>query len=117
LSSPYLITGISQGTLEPVGYFAAQGAPGNDNLLYFPSSSAFDSQGLTFLDAYTFNLYCTAVNSCFVYGGTFNPATFTVTEVTATPLPAALPLFAGGLGALGLLAWRRKRKNAAFAAA
>jgi hypothetical protein len=29
---------------------------------------------------------------------------------TATPLPAALPLFATGLGALGLLGWRRKRK-------
>ena len=31
----------------------------------------------------------------------------------ATPLPAALPLFASGLGALGLLGWRRKRKAAA----
>jgi hypothetical protein len=30
---------------------------------------------------------------------------------TVTPLPAALPLFATGLGALGLLGWRRKRKN------
>ena len=30
-----------------------------------------------------------------------------------TPLPAALPLFATGLGALGLLGWRRKRKQAA----
>jgi hypothetical protein len=29
------------------------------------------------------------------------------------PLPAALPLFASGLGALGLLGWRRKRKAAA----
>jgi hypothetical protein len=29
-----------------------------------------------------------------------------------TPLPAALPLFASGLGAIGLLGWRRKRKNA-----
>ena len=27
-----------------------------------------------------------------------------------TPLPAALPLFATGLGGLGLLGWRRKRK-------
>src|SRR5262249_13260375 len=27
------------------------------------------------------------------------------------PLPAALPLFATGLGALGLLAWRRKRRS------
>ena len=33
-----------------------------------------------------------------------------------TPLPAALPLFATGLGALGLLGWRRKRKFSAIAA-
>jgi hypothetical protein len=33
-----------------------------------------------------------------------------------TPLPAALQLFATGLGALGLLGWRRKRKAAALAA-
>jgi hypothetical protein len=32
-----------------------------------------------------------------------------------TPLPAALPLFATGLGALGLLGWRRKRKAQAGA--
>jgi len=31
----------------------------------------------------------------------------------AIPLPAALPLFATGLGALGLLGWRKKRKSAA----
>jgi hypothetical protein len=39
-----------------------------------------------------------------------------VADVTATPLPAALPLFAGGLGALGLLGWRRKRNAAKLAA-
>jgi hypothetical protein len=33
-----------------------------------------------------------------------------------TPLPAALPLFASSLGALGLLGWRRKRKAQAIAA-
>jgi len=33
----------------------------------------------------------------------------------STPLPAALPLFATGLGALGLLGWRRKRKAQAAA--
>jgi hypothetical protein len=38
-------------------------------------------------------------------------------SVSATPLPAALPLFAGGLGLVGLLARRRKRKNAAALAA
>ena len=31
-------------------------------------------------------------------------------EPIATPLPAALPLFATGLGVWGLLGWRRKRK-------
>jgi hypothetical protein len=30
--------------------------------------------------------------------------------LSPTPLPAALPLFATGLGALGLLGWRRKRQ-------
>lgn len=35
------------------------------------------------------------------------PGTFTV----VTPLPTALPLFVTGLGALGVLGWRRKRKT------
>ncbi|MGH7100283.1 MAG: PEP-CTERM sorting domain-containing protein, partial [Stellaceae bacterium] len=43
--------------------------------------------------------------------------TFTLgnTQLT-TPLPAALPLFASGLGAMGLFGWRKKRKAAAVAA-
>ena len=35
--------------------------------------------------------------------------------VSQTPLPAALPLFATGIAALGLLGWRRKRKAQAGA--
>jgi hypothetical protein len=41
---------------------------------------------------------------------------FTEHETPLVPLPGALPLFATGLGALGLLGWRRKRKAAAVAA-
>lgn len=37
-------------------------------------------------------------------------------DPTATPLPAALPLFAGGLGMMGLFVRRRKRNTSAFAA-
>jgi len=40
---------------------------------------------------------------------------FTPSAAAETPLPAALPLFATGLGALGLLGWRRKRKAQAVA--
>jgi hypothetical protein len=45
------------------------------------------------------------------FGGNFE-----YTSVSATPLPGALSLFAGGLGALGLLARRRKRKGVPAAA-
>ncbi len=34
---------------------------------------------------------------------------FDALDATTTPLPGALPLFTTGLGALGLLGWRRKR--------
>jgi hypothetical protein len=39
-----------------------------------------------------------------------NPQSFDNFSVSETPLPAALPLFATGLGVVGLLGWRRKRK-------
>jgi hypothetical protein len=39
---------------------------------------------------------------------------YTAAEISATPLPAALPLFAAGLGVMGLLGWRRKRKDPAI---
>jgi hypothetical protein len=53
-------------------------------------------------------LYSTASSPIFVG----NTGTITFTPVSEVPLPGALPLFATGLGALGLLAWRRKRNSA-----
>jgi hypothetical protein len=50
------------------------------------------------------------------FDGNFVVSEFTATATAViTPLPAALPLFATGLGALGLLGWRRKRKAQAVA--
>lgn len=40
-----------------------------------------------------------------------------VANVGTTPLPAALPLLSTGLGVIGLLGWRRKRKNTPVLAA
>jgi hypothetical protein len=48
---------------------------------------------------------------------TYYQELFTFDDVaSATPLPATLPLFASGLGAIGLLARHRKRKVATLAA-
>jgi hypothetical protein len=70
--------------------------PGTDNALLVLSAA---SGGLRFTDA--------SITSTSRPGATFLTDFGTV---TLTPLPAALPLFATGLGALGLLGWRRKRK-------
>jgi len=47
--------------------------------------------------------------------GTFSnitgPYQMQISGDAATPLPAALPLFASGLGALGVFGWRRNRKT------
>jgi hypothetical protein len=47
-----------------------------------------------------------------VGGVQFNGA-FSLNGTTVVPLPGALPLFVTGLGALGLLGWRRKRRATA----
>jgi hypothetical protein len=52
---------------------------------------------------------------CNVLLTAFGGDILTTTTQSSTPLPAALPLFATGLGSLGLLGWRRKRKAQAIA--
>jgi hypothetical protein len=52
------------------------------------------------------------INDTISYGTT-EPIQFS--SLSAVPLPTALPLFASGLGVMGFLGWRRKRKAAALA--
>jgi hypothetical protein len=57
---------------------------------------------------------CGTAGDSFLEDGQLNDVEGPVT-FTATPLPTALPLFATGIGALGLLGWCRKRKAQAVA--
>ena len=104
---------------------------GSDQLVFSPAARVVDSLGVGFqvADGTLLNFYeddglyspgnpfyCGAVY-CLI--GQSGPAValtdLTITPASETPLPAALPLFATGLGALGLLGRRRKRKTAALA--
>jgi hypothetical protein len=69
----------------------------------FPSESATNSPGTGGFNFLTFHSD-TSTYSIYAYGG-FETSTV---QISATPLPGTLPLFASGLGLLGWLAWRRK---------
>jgi hypothetical protein len=133
------ITGtVTDGTVvETITGLAPTGTlNSNDNLLFpigtnfvgppvsstpYVSVSDLDSHGIAFtiaagpIDVFGFSApnQTPAPNPANNNYGELSPEGFGVGNFAVTPLPAALPLFATGLGALGLLGWRRKRKNAA----
>jgi hypothetical protein len=89
--------------------------PGNGGPVTFSQTGvgALNFEGGLITD-YTLPLPGTVIDSLDVdTNASFQIATM---ATSTTPLPAALPLFASGLGALGLLGWRRKRKAAVVAA-
>jgi hypothetical protein len=65
---------------------------------------------LTFLPSFSVPLAAATSTEVNQSGLRLITAATITADVSATPLPAAFPLFASGLGALGLLGWRRKRK-------
>lgn len=100
-----LINGVPTGQTTPPSSYASWTS--------FVINSGFVN-GINTLDFLVFN---TNADCCGYPAGT-NPTGVRVeftsvdTAAFATPLPAALPLFAGGLGVLGLLSRRRKKKAA-----
>jgi hypothetical protein len=95
--STLIIGGV---TLTPAGNAGAQGFSLNNHITWNGGNGTF-----------LFEL---------IYGKSgFGPPAQVVVELpenpAATPIPAALPLFATGIGGLGLLGWRRKRRAQAVA--
>ena len=88
--------------------------------LFFATNAAFTTYALGFIDPTTGPAFAAGTASATF--GTTTGGTFTITPTvgseatfSAVPLPAALPLFGSGLGALGLFGWRRKRRAQAVA--
>jgi len=126
---PYLITSIQDGELNssiPITLLAPNGVF-NDNLLY-TSGEPFDSTGLGFQttpDGVMWSIWfdsgvdslvwCNNSATGVSYGcnsAAGDPIGYvSFSSVQPTPLPAALSLFTGGLGVIGLLARRKKRKT------
>jgi hypothetical protein len=77
-----------------------------------PGQTASSSADLSHTGTLLIDVLTSGASLTFLSGHNYSSA-----AASATPLPAALPLFAGGLGVIGLLARRRKRKNAAAVAA
>jgi hypothetical protein len=98
--------------------------PGNFGFIFGNSNAVMDlnlntstvdpSTGLpVWADAPFFGLvFASQLFTPGIAGGGFFINGALVQEASATPLPAALPLYATGLGAFALLRWHRKRKAA-----
>ncbi len=111
VTAPTPVPGISEPILGLSSYAGA------DNVLYYPGTPQFvDFAGISFATLYeNYNIYWNGYTG--ILESSNNPVGYpnAVTidfSVSQTPLPAALPLFAGGLGAIGLLQPRKKRKAA-----
>jgi hypothetical protein len=88
----------------------------NSNILYALSPGIeLDVFGISFsADGSYYNIYySTSASKEVLIGPIPSIGVFSVYELAETPIPAALPLFASGLGLMGLFGFRKKQKKAA----
>jgi hypothetical protein len=113
-AAPAPIWTLEQSTSNPTIFLQTVGTNGQDAPVTFTAPS-FAALGAGIYSMIIGNgTFADHNNGAVGYIMTLN----VVQTVAATPIPAALPLFASGLGVLGFLARRKKQKNTvAFAAA
>jgi hypothetical protein len=109
--------GFGVGEYVPLGspfsnfFSVSAGVITSANFLYFGVSNT--SPAITCCTFQIDTFFGTGLSN-FDEGVITNSTNLAFTAVAETPLPAALPLFATGIGGLGLLGWRRKKKAAAL---
>jgi hypothetical protein len=118
-SGVYQVTGIT-GTFDGVAINGLSSYANADNQLFFSSQPYVDFQGISFLTSLgAVNLFSNSgyfeVKSIvdpvgYYFNGTSISLNVGASNVSATPLPDGLPLFATGLALIGMMAWWRKRK-------
>jgi hypothetical protein len=109
VGSYWAFTSITPEVLAAGDYWIAV-VYGDPNTAYTSTSPVTTEAGITLEGGAT----CGLSSACSgTVGETFGPDF----ETAATPVPAALPLLAGGLGLFGLLGGRRKRKASVATAA
>jgi hypothetical protein len=105
----WAFTSVASTLLAANGSYWIAVVYGNGNNNFFSTSPVTTEAGVTLGSG----AICGQNTQCSSGTISFGPDFETL---TATPLPAALPLFAGGLGLMGFLGRRRKRKGALAAA-
>jgi len=109
-----LDSALSQGSAtQPTWQFFIQ----NTNFAFLIVNIITGAQSTTWVDASQFQIDV-QLNSGYTGPNFYGTAIMSgsLTQELSTPLPAALPLFVTGVGVMGLLGWRRKRKSATIAA-
>lgn len=95
------------------------GVQNSENLIFSPFATgtlAFDpTANGSYLVTLAYDLVTPPATSGGVAGASALPQV--QIQINATPIPASLPLFAGGLGLMGFLVRRKKRKSTATKAA
>jgi hypothetical protein len=102
----------NQPNISPITSVGFGGTNMQFDNVFFPTDPHFDTLGLIFSlsSGVSANLYGDSPGNYTLWVGNWQSITSGDLAIAQTPLPAALPLFATGLGVMGWLGRRRKRK-------